>query len=304
MPAEVERKLVTILFTDLVGSTEVMQRLGDDRAQAVFQAHHDFLRDTAVALGGDLLEWTGDGVMAIFPAISDAIRCAIAAQITSPRDADEEVPGVRVGLNVGEVLRHELGSGYFGTPIVIARRLCDQARAGQVICSTAAAGLVAGSRSFEFRELGPLRLKGISEPVAASEVVYRAKPSPRLLPTALEQLVQNLPDVVVATNELGLVTFFNRGAEEALGYSSDEILGRPVVELYPTASEARRVWAAMRDLERGGPGRVANFPTVFARRTGEDVSAVISGSVLYDTEGNEIGSIGVSRIKTDSPPDE
>ena len=226
MPAEVERKLVTILFTDLVGSTEVMQRLGDDRAQAVFQAHHDFLRDTAVAMGGDLLEWTGDGVMAIFPAISDAIRCAIAAQITSPRDADEEVPGVRVGLNVGEVLRHELGSGYFGTPIVIARRLCDQARAGQVICSTAAAGLVAGSRSFEFRELGPLRLKGISEPVAASEVVYRAKPSPRLLPTALEQLVQNLPDVVVATNELGLVTFFNRGAEEALGYSSDEILGR------------------------------------------------------------------------------
>ena len=148
-------EIATILFTDIVSSTALMQRVGDDFAQRLFQDHHDFLRDAVRASFGDLVEWTGDGVMAIFESASDALHYAIAVQRTE-RQTDGEQLRLRVGLNVGEVLRQDAGSGYFGTPVVIARRLCDKARAGQILCSMTVAGLLAGNSSFRFQALGKL----------------------------------------------------------------------------------------------------------------------------------------------------
>jgi len=147
-------EVTTILFTDLVSSTELMQQIGDAEAQRVFHTHYQFLRDTIIASGGNVVEWTGDGVMATFSVVSDAMRCAIAIQRTAPRGAAERSLKVRVGMNVGEILRQEMGSGYFGTPLVIARRLCDQAVAGQILCSGTVAGLIAGNPTFRFRDLG------------------------------------------------------------------------------------------------------------------------------------------------------
>jgi class 3 adenylate cyclase len=71
---------------------------------------------------------------------------------------------IRVGLNAGEVLREEIGSGsgYFGTPVVVARRLCDRAEAGQILCTQTVAGILAGRAAFGFRDLGTLELKEIS----------------------------------------------------------------------------------------------------------------------------------------------
>jgi class 3 adenylate cyclase/tetratricopeptide (TPR) repeat protein len=177
--------IATILFTDLVGSTEVMQRVGDESAQHLFEAHHRLLSDAVVATGGSELQWLGDGLMVAFASTADAVRCAIAMQQAAAQQAGGPLR-IRVGLNVGEVLRQTAGtgSGYFGTPVVTARRLCDRAVTGQILASAAVAHLLAGRAVFSFRSLGSLELKGIGE-VAACEVLYEVDRAEALLARTL-----------------------------------------------------------------------------------------------------------------------
>ena len=80
-----------------------------------------------------------------------------------------------------------------------------------------------------------------------------------------------------------------------LGYSAAEIVGQSVGRIYPSMQEAHRVMAAMRSDEHGGPGKVKNFETIFVTRLGEQIPVAISGSVLYDENGLEIGSIGFAK---------
>jgi tRNA (cmo5U34)-methyltransferase len=167
---------VTILFSDLVDSTGLLQRVGDERGQRIVRAHRKLLQEAVAAHGGNQLKWEGDGLMAAFASPADAVRCAIAIQQAAHRPTAGETLEIRVGLNVGAALPDE--DDYFGTPVVIARRLCDQARAGQILCSSLVAGLLAGRQAFSFRESGPLKLKGISEPVPTSEVLYEKSEPP------------------------------------------------------------------------------------------------------------------------------
>jgi class 3 adenylate cyclase len=171
--------LVTMLFTDLVSSTELLSRAGDEEAQRIFRAHHTLLAETAADHGGAEVKWLGDGLMAAFSSASDALRCAIAMQQASRRPVAGERLAIRVGLNAGETLRDE--ADYFGTPVVVARRLCDRASGGQILCSELVAGLLAGRASFRFSPLGPLELKGVSRPVAAVEVLYEEEPTPGIV---------------------------------------------------------------------------------------------------------------------------
>jgi hypothetical protein len=90
-----------------------------------------------------------------------------------------------VGLNAGEAFRDE--ADYFGTPVVVARRLCDRASGGQILCSELVAGLLAGRAGFGFSPLGLMELKGVPQPVGALKVVYEAE--------ALSGLVARLPFV-------------------------------------------------------------------------------------------------------------
>jgi len=160
----------TILFTDLISSTELLQRAGDESAQRIFRAHHSLLQNAVAASGGHEVKWLGDGLMVAFPSVADAVRCAITMQQAAPRPTLGERLEIRVGLNVGEALREE--SDYFGTPVVVARRLCERAEGGQILCSSLVAGLLSGRQAFRFRDCGQLDLKGIAEPVAACEVLY------------------------------------------------------------------------------------------------------------------------------------
>jgi class 3 adenylate cyclase/tetratricopeptide (TPR) repeat protein len=162
---------VTLLFTDLVNSTELLQRAGDEQAQRIFQAHHRLLKRCVAAHGGEEVKWLGDGLMTVFASPADALRAAVAMQQAARRRAAGERLAIRVGLHVGEALREE--SDYFGTAVVIARRLCDHGQAGQILCSTLVSGLLAGHQAFSFRDCGPLALKGVTAPVAACEVLYQ-----------------------------------------------------------------------------------------------------------------------------------
>jgi len=162
---------VTLLFTDLVNSSELLQRAGDEQAQRIFQAHHKLLKNAIATHGGQEIKWLGDGLMAVFASTADAVRCAIAMQQAARRRVAAERLAIRVGLNVGEALRDE--ADYFGLSVVIARRLCDYAQGGQILCSALVTGLLAGRQAFSFRECGALALKGVAAPVAASEVLYQ-----------------------------------------------------------------------------------------------------------------------------------
>jgi class 3 adenylate cyclase/tetratricopeptide (TPR) repeat protein len=170
MTAPARAATTTILFTDLVDSSDLLQRAGDEDAQRIFQAHHKLLRDAVAAHGGHEVKWLGDGLMVAFPSAADAVRCAIAMQRAAQRPVAGERLQIRAGLNVGETLRDE--TDYFGTPVVVARRLCDLAEGGQILCSSLVAGLLHGRQAFRFDDRGVLDLKGISEPVPACEVLY------------------------------------------------------------------------------------------------------------------------------------
>src|SRR5262245_38313869 len=171
----------TILFTDLVNSTELLERVGDERARQILQTHHRLLREAVAANGGREVKWLGDGLMVAFPSAADAVRCAVAIQQAARRPVMGERLAIRVGVSVGDALPDE--SDYVGAVVVAARRLCDHAGAGEILCSNLVVGLLEGRQAFTFRDRGSLALKGLAQPAAASEVVYQRDPTALLTQT-------------------------------------------------------------------------------------------------------------------------
>jgi class 3 adenylate cyclase len=165
--------VVTLLFTDLVGSTELLSQLGDDEAERLRRLHFGLLRDVATAHGGEEVKNLGDGLMVAFPSAVNAVGCAIGIQQAvhrhNARQGDDRLQ-VRVGLNVGELIRDE--GDYFGTPVVVAKRLCDKADGGQILATELLRSLVGARGSFGFRSCGPVALKGIAEPLPTCEVLW------------------------------------------------------------------------------------------------------------------------------------
>jgi len=179
--------IVTLLFTDLVGSAALLSELGDDEAERVRRIHFGMLRDVASAHSGREVKNLGDGLMVAFPSAVEAVGCAIAIQQAvhrhNARRADDRLR-VRVGLNVGEPIRDE--GDYFGTPVVVAKRLCDAADGGQILASELVRGLVGSRGGFGFRPRGPVALKGIPQPFAVCEIEWEPAVERRIsLPPAL-----------------------------------------------------------------------------------------------------------------------
>src|SRR3989304_8083548 len=163
---------VTLLFTDLVRSTELLERLGDDEAEPLWRAHFDLLRQARAARGGQEGKTIGDAIRPAFPSAVDALACAVAMQQAMHRYSQaqprEQRLSLRVGLHAGEPIRK--GEDYFGRHVVIAQRLCSNAQGGQILISDLVRGLVGSRGSYSFRDLGPLKLKGLAEPMGACEV--------------------------------------------------------------------------------------------------------------------------------------
>jgi PAS domain S-box-containing protein len=112
---------------------------------------------------------------------------------------------------------------------------------------------------------------------------------------SLERLIARSTDIVVATDRQGRVAYYNDGATRILGYKPAEILGTEVEKLYPSRAEAKRVMRAMREDGNGGRGIVETFQTTFRSKYGEDIPVAISGTVLYDAQGAEDGTIGFAK---------
>jgi PAS domain S-box-containing protein len=116
-----------------------------------------------------------------------------------------------------------------------------------------------------------------------------------LLPQYFQKLVESCPDIIIAVDNQGTITFYNDGARQNLGFSPEEVLGKNVLEIYPSIDEARKVMAAMRGDKADRKGRVRNFETTFKTKKGEKIPVAISASILYDEHGTEAGSIGFAK---------
>jgi class 3 adenylate cyclase len=152
---------VAVLFTDIEGSTQLIERLGEIEAHALLRRHFALLRAAVTAHHGHEVKSLGDGLMVVFAEVADAVACA--AEMHVAVSSEHEALGLRVGIHVGEPTQE--GDDYFGKPVIIARRLCDTAGAGQTFVSEAASQRVTGR---EFESLGGLTLKGLSERITAS----------------------------------------------------------------------------------------------------------------------------------------
>lgn len=154
--------IVTILFTDIVGSTRLRQRLGDDAAQELFREHNRILRAQIEKHGGFEVKTYGDGFMVAFASVVSALACATDIQ-RSIAEHNREHPGqelqVRIGLNCGQVIKEE--EDFFGSAVVIAARLGDLAKGGQILVSEMVRGLAGVWQRIRYVHHGRRHLKGL-----------------------------------------------------------------------------------------------------------------------------------------------
>jgi WD40 repeat protein/DNA-binding SARP family transcriptional activator len=166
--------IVFILFSDVVASTEMADRLGDEAAAELRCAHLRLLRGAVADHAGREVKNVGDGLMVEFTSGVDAVCCAVEMQrVVEDRNRDASEPvRVRIGLHVGEPVRDE--GDLSGRPVVIARRLCEAAAPGQIVASDLVRELVGAGEQFAFVDAGALALAGLEVPVPSVEILSAA----------------------------------------------------------------------------------------------------------------------------------
>src|SRR6266511_2470906 len=153
---ETDRVLATVLFTDMVASTELAARLGDRRWSDLLVEHHAAVREQLDRFRGREIDTAGDGFMATFDGPARATRCAIAiAQGVRALGIE-----VRAGVHTGKC--QVVGARLAGIAVHIAARICGLAEPGQVLTSGTVRELVAGS-GIRFEDRGLHELKGVAE---------------------------------------------------------------------------------------------------------------------------------------------
>ena len=163
---------VAILFTDVVGSTALSQRLSPDSADEVRRGHFSVLRQAVAETGGVEVKNLGDGVMVAFASASAALACGVAMQQGVERDnrGREHSVGLRVGLSAGELSKED--EDYFGEPVIEAARLCAKCESGQILAADVVRAMAGRRSRHECRSIGALELKGLPDPVEAVEVIW------------------------------------------------------------------------------------------------------------------------------------
>jgi class 3 adenylate cyclase len=192
-PTEGRVETLTVMFTDLVGSTALRVRLGEEEAERLRDRHDELVRAGVLNQRGRIVKHTGDGVMAAFDGAADAIAAAVAIQQEleahnrrRPDGALQDALAVRIGISVGDVTLE--GDDCFGLPVVEAQRLESAAQPGQILVSSLVSALARGRGGHQLRSVGALELKGLEGPLEAQEVLWVSLvPETVALPPALVQ---------------------------------------------------------------------------------------------------------------------
>ena len=161
----------SVMFTDIVGSTEMAQRLGDDIAFELVETHDAIVRAAIAEHGGRVIKHTGDGIMAVF--VSPVMTVKAACRIQSAVEALIPEAGrpdfkVRIGAAAGEPI--ERGDDFFGSTVNLAARLCAHAEPGKVLVTNGIAELCLG-KGMKFADIREADIRGFDEPIRTREVV-------------------------------------------------------------------------------------------------------------------------------------
>jgi class 3 adenylate cyclase len=171
-PAAAPDGTVTMLFSDIEGSTELNERVGDVRWLELLRIHHAVVRDQVQAHGGYEVKAQGDGFMIAFPSARRAVECARAIQEAIDVELGDHPDGplrVRIGLHTGEAIREE--ADFYGKNVTLAARIADQARGGEVLASSVVKHLTESAGDIRFENERELELEGLAGPHTIYRVV-------------------------------------------------------------------------------------------------------------------------------------
>lgn len=172
--AAVPEGTVTVLFTDLVSSTELNQSLGDEQARAVSRAVEQLVQESVERHRGIPIKGLGDGVMVAFTSARRAVTCAteIQRQVARRNRSHPDTPvEMRIGLHTGEVLEED--GDLHGETVIIAKRIEGAARPSTIFASETVHGVLGTARD-DLVDAGEHELKGITAPWHLYEVPWRA----------------------------------------------------------------------------------------------------------------------------------
>lgn len=154
----------TFLFADLRGYTAYVERAGDAAAGRLLRAYREVVRRAVVRERGAEIKTEGDSFYVVFRSSAAAVRCALAIQRAAAHRRREPIP-VGIGIHAGEATPFE--RQYVGGAVNVAARLAGEAAAGEVLVSETVRALVRTAVRVPFEDRGPLRLKGLAEPMRA-----------------------------------------------------------------------------------------------------------------------------------------
>jgi class 3 adenylate cyclase len=161
---------VTLLFTDIEGSTDLTIRLGDERWLEFLRSHHELVRKQVHRFGGFEVKSQGDGFMLAFQSARRALDCAIAIQRAVAAEQSDPPIRVRMGLHTGEAMRD--AGDFHGRDVVLAARIADRAQGGEILVSELLQGLVGSQIGVELRDAGRRQLKGLPGRQRLFQVVW------------------------------------------------------------------------------------------------------------------------------------
>jgi class 3 adenylate cyclase/tetratricopeptide (TPR) repeat protein len=187
MAHELPEGTVTVLFTDVEGSTDLTTRRGDEAAQAILRTQRELVRRQVEQHCGHEVKSLGDGFMVAFASARKAVACAVGIQRAleqhNREHADQQVQ-VRIGLNTGEAIQEE--ADLFGEAVNAAARIAAKAKGGQILLSDTVRGVLGRAKDVELVDRGRFRLKGFPERWRLYEVVWR-KEAPTAGPIVVER---------------------------------------------------------------------------------------------------------------------
>jgi class 3 adenylate cyclase len=165
-----------ILFTDIESHTEMMQRLGDEPGRTLLREHERLTRLALRTHGGTEVKSLGDGFMASFGSVRQALECAIQLQrtLSALGEAGDRLR-IRVGVNAGEPIAEN--DDLFGSSVILAQRTAAEAKGGQILVTDVVSQLAAG-KGFEFAFSGEHELRGFDQPVRLHELRWQAPDQP------------------------------------------------------------------------------------------------------------------------------
>jgi len=187
MAHELPEGTVTVLFTDVEGSTDLTTRRGDEAAQAILRTQRELVRQQVEEHCGHEVKSLGDGFMVAFASARKAVACAVGIQRAleehNRQHPDQQVQ-VRIGLNTGEAIKEE--ADLFGAAVDAAARIAAKAKGSQILLSDTVRGVLGRAKDVELVDRGRFRLKGFPERWRLYEVVWR-KEAPTAGPAVAER---------------------------------------------------------------------------------------------------------------------